>query len=341
MSTTNTSAAPNVAAPTIDPDATIAPPKRSLVSRLHDIGVAPALVLILIVAAVSIYDSSFLSSDNLLALAEQSAILGLLALGQSFVIMTGRIDLSNAVLTSFSAVILAKLLPGQGVLAIAIVLVGSLLIGILQGLVQFQLQVPSFIVTLGALGLWTGLSLTVSHASTILVMQNYETVSWIYGRDYGLPISFLLILALTLVLMAAMRWLRFGRQLRAVGLNERAAALSGIRTRRVVLAAFGLCSLFAGLAGVLQIALLQSASSGSSDSLQLPAIAAVVVGGTSIAGGVGGIGRTLLGVLIITVLRVGLDIVGVPSSAQPIFYGALVIAAITITVDRQRVTSVA
>jgi ribose transport system permease protein len=341
MSTTNTSPAPDRAASKVGADAVTQPRRQGIVGRLHNIGVAPALVLVVLVAAVSIYDVSFLSTENLVSLAEQSAILALLALGQSFVIMTGRIDLSNAVLTSFTAVVLAKMLPGMGALAIAVVLAGSLVIGILQGLVQYQLQVPSFIVTLGGLGLWTGLSLTVSKASTILVMDNYDTVSWIYERDFGLPIAFLLVLALTVVLMAAMRWLRFGRQLRAVGLNERAAALSGIRTRRIVLAAFGLCSLFAGLAGVMQIALLQSASSGSSDSLQLPAIAAVVVGGTSIAGGVGGVGRTLLGVLIITVLRVGFDIVGVPSSAQPIFYGALVIAAITITADRQRVTSVA
>lgn len=327
----------------------IAPPKshgaedgrlKAFVMRLHQLGLAPAVVLAAIVLVLWSKDHSFLSHDSVVSLLEQSSILGLLALGQAFVIMTGRIDLSNAVLASFSAVLLAKMLPAQGLAAIALVLGISLAIGIGQGLIHMFAQVPSFIVTLGGLGVLTGMSLTASHASTILVTKNYGTVSWIFSRPHGLPTSFALVVVLTLLLMAGTRWLPWGRNLRAVGLNERAAAFSGIRTNRVVLCSFALCSLLAGLAGVFQIGELQSASAGSSDSLLLPAIAAVVVGGTSIAGGVGGVGRTLLGVLVITVLRVGFDIVRIPSSYQPIFYGVLVIAAITVTADRRRITSV-
>ncbi|MCQ4080885.1 ABC transporter permease [Streptomyces sp. RB6PN25] len=302
---------------------------------------APALVLGVIVGILALYDNSFLASDSIQSLLEQSAILGLLALGQGFVVMTGRIDLSNAVLASFTAVLVAKLLPSQGPLAIGLVLGLSLAIGLLQGLVHVFAQVPSFIVTLGTLGVWTGLSLTTSKASTILVMQHYGAVSWIYARPYGIPLSFVLVLVLTLLLMSGMRWLRWGRRMRAVGLNERAAAFSGIRTSRVVLSAFALSALLSGIAGVFQIAELQSASADSSDALLLPAIASVVVGGTAIAGGVGGVGRTLLGAIIITVASVGFDIVGIPSSYQPIFYGLFVIVVITVTVDRTRVTSVA
>jgi ribose transport system permease protein len=154
-------------------------------------------------------------------------------------------------------------------------------------------------------------------------------------------VSFLLVLAVTLVLMWAMRGLPAGRQLKAIGLNERAAAYSGIRTQAMVILAFAGSGLFAAAAAVFQIAQLQSAGASTSASLLLPAIAAVIIGGTAISGGVGGVGRTLIGALIISVLRVGLDIVGVDSAVQPILYGLIVILAIAATVDRRRTLVVA
>jgi len=145
----------------------------------------------------------------------------------------------------------------------------------------------------------------------------------------------------TLVLMWALRGLPVGRQIKAIGLNERAAAYSGIRTQAIVILAFAGSGLFAAAAAVFQVAQLQSAGASTSSSLLLPAIAAVIIGGTAISGGVGGVGRTLIGALIISVLRVGLDIVGVDSAVQPILYGLIVILAIAATVDRRRTLVVA
>ena len=310
--------------------------------RLQDAGVAPFVVLLVLVAVIGLVDGRFLTPRSLASLLEQSTPLALLAIGQCLVVLTGRIDLSNAALASLAGVLLAQFLGPLGVVAVPLVLLGGALASALAGWIHVTAQVPSFVVTLGALGVWSGASLVLAQSDTILVTDGYQYVEWIFTRwSRVVPVSFLLVLAVTLVLMWAMRGLPAGRQLKAIGLNERAAAYSGIRTQAMVILAFAGSGLFAAAAAVFQIAQLQSAGASTSASLLLPAIAAVIFGGTAISGGVGGVGRTLIGALIISVLRVGLDIVGVDSAVQPILYGLIVILAIAATVDRRRTLVVA
>ena len=310
--------------------------------RLQDAGVAPFVVLLVLVAVIGLVDGRFLTPRSLASLLEQSTPLALLAIGQCLVVLTGRIDLSNAALASLAGVLLAQFLGPLGVVAVPLVLLGGALASALAGWIHVTAQVPSFVVTLGALGVWSGASLVLAQSDTILVTDGYQYVEWIFTRwSRVVPVSFLLVLAVTLVLMWAMRGLPAGRQLKAIGLNERAAAYSGIRTQAMVNLAFAGSGLFAAGAAVFQIAQLQSAGASTSASLLLPAIAAVIIGGTAISGGVGGVGRTLIGALIISVLRVGLDIVGVDSAVQPILYGLIVILAIAATVDRRRTLVVA
>jgi ribose transport system permease protein len=143
------------------------------------------------------------------------------------------------------------------------------------------------------------------------------------------------------IVMLAFAVLPLGRGIRAIGFNERAAGYSGVRTGAVVMTVFAISGLLSGVAAIFQVGELQSAGATTSDSLLLPSIAAVILGGNAIAGGVGGVGRTLLGALIITLLRVGLDIVGVNPALQPIIYGVIVILAIAVTTDRRRGITVA
>jgi len=314
------------------------PPKPSRWRRLHESGFAPAIMLVVLVVLVGIYDTSFFRLPSLMSLLEQAAPLALLALAQGLVVLTGRITLTNAALASLSGVMLASLLGQVGGAAVPVMLAGAAVAGILIGVVQTFTQLPSFIVTLGFLGIFSGLALWLSGADSIFVQSGYESVEWLSFRLYGMPIGFLLVLAIVAVLMLAMRFLSFGRRIRAIGLNERAAAYSGIRTTRIVIGVFALSGLLSGLAAVVQVSQLQSAGATTSDSLLLPSIAAVIVGGCSIAGGIGGPGRILLGALVIALLRVGLDLVGVDSAYQPILYGAIVIIAIAATVDRRRGT---
>lgn len=313
----------------------------SIFRRLQDAGFAPLVVLVVLVVVIGFIDRGFFTPRSLASLLEQSTPLALLAIGQCLVVLTGRIDLSNAALASLCGVLMAKSLGTLGVASIPVILIGGALAGGLAGWIHVKAQVPSFIVTLGALGVWSGVSLLVAQANTVLVTKGYQNVEWIFARRFGIPISFLIVVVITLILMFALRGLPAGRQIRAVGLNERAAAYSGIRTQMIVILVFVGSGLFAALAAVFQTAQLQSAGASTSTSLLLPAIAAVIIGGTAISGGVGGVGRTLLGALVISVLRVGLDIAGVDSAIQPILYGLIVIFAIAATVDRRRTTVVA
>ena len=313
----------------------------SLLRRFQDVGLAPLAVLVVLVVVIGIIDPGFFSPRSIASLLEQSTPLVLLALGQCLVVMTGRIDLGVAALASLCGVVLAQSLGTMGVAAVPLILLVSGLAGGLAGWIHVKAQVPSFIVTLGALGVWSGVALVLAKADTVLVTKGYDSVEWIFDRQWGIPVSFVVVAVITLVLMFATRGLPAGRQIRAVGLNERAAAYSGIRNQRIILLVFVGSGVFAGLAAIFQTAQLQSAGASTSTSLLLPAIAAVIIGGTAISGGVGGLGRTLLGALVISVLRVGLDIAGVDSAVQPILYGLIVIFAIAATVDRRRTTVVA
>ena len=304
----------------------------------HERGFTPLLVLAALIAVITAYDPAFLRTSSLLALLDQTAVIALLALAQGVVVITGRITLANATLASLAGVVLAKMLPNLGLGVVGLVLVGAAVCGLVMGAIHVVAQVPSFIVTLGGLGIGAGLSLWISNADSVFVSSGYQAVEWVSFRLYGIPISFLLVLAVSAVMMMAFALLPLGRGIRAVGFNERAAAYSGIRTGAVVVTVFAISGALSGLAAIVQVGQLQSAGATTSDSLLLPSIAAVILGGNSIAGGTGGVGRTLLGALIIALLRVGLDLVGINPALQPVIYGAIVILAMAATVDRRRGT---
>lgn len=312
--------------------------------QLNERGLAAFVVLIALIIILTIADSRFLSSKSVSSLLDQTAVLLLLALAQGLVILMGRIDLANATMASVFTVILAKLLPDLGLPAVGLILLLGVAVGAAQGFVHVYFQVPSFVVTLGTLGLMSGTALVLSGASTILVAQNRELLSWIYSSPsvggVGIPLAFILALVAAVALMFAFALLPWGRSVRAVGLNQRAAAYSGIRTGAVVISGFAVAGMFVALASIWLLGQLGTSSPRIADTFLLPGIAAVIVGGTSIAGGVGGPGRVVFGALIISVLRIGLDIIHVSSAFQPILYGIVVIVAIAITVDRQRVTTV-
>jgi ribose transport system permease protein len=306
--------------------------------RERVVAAVPAAVLVLLVLAVASREPSFLGSASLRALLEGAAPLLLLALGQTFVILIGGIDLSVAVLASLGTVLLASWLPSAGVGGVLATLAATTLAGALNGAVSAYAQVPSFVVTLGAMGLWSGVALTLSGASTISITEGYDTIFWLRDlRVAGLPIAAVLAIVAVLVAAALMRVLANGRALHAMGRAERAALMSGARTPRLRVLAFALSGLCAGLASVVLAASQFSGAPTLADSLLLPAIAAVVVGGTAITGGVGGPLRTLVGALLIAVLRIGMSVMGVDPSYEQIVYGAVIISAVALALNRGHV----
>ena len=302
-------------------------------------GLAPVAVLVVLVLAIGAFSPSFLSAYSLRVLAQESSVILLLATGQTIVVILGSIDLSVAAIASLVSVIVALLLPEVGAAAVVVALGVAVLIGALQGFVHARMKIPSFIVTLAGLGLWSGIALAVAHA-TVPVEEGLDVVAWLDARTAGVPNAFIAALLTLGLFQAALARLRFGRQLYAVGLAERVAWLSGIPVWRVKTLAFAASGLCAGLAGVAMVARTGSGNPTIADSLLLPSIAAVLIGGTAISGGHGHLARTLLGVAIVAVLRVGVAIAGLPPACEPIAWGALVVAAVAITVDRRSLGTV-
>jgi ribose transport system permease protein len=297
----------------------------------------PVGVLLLVVVALQMRDTAFLTTQTLTSLAGSATPILLLTAGLTLVILIGGFDLSVAAMASFASVLLARWVPDHGWLGLALVLVVATAFGALQGWVHAVTQVPSFVVTLGGLGILTGLSLRLSDASTQQIDGHVGVIDWLGDEVAGVPASFLVALAVLALLALALRVLPFGRQLMAVGSAEPAALLSGVRTVRVRVAAFALSSLCAALAGVALSAETGFGSPTLGSQLLLPTVAAVVVGGTAISGGVGGLWAALLGGLIVTTVQVGTTFVGFDPAVQQVIFGVTIVVAVGLTTDRRKI----
>jgi ribose transport system permease protein len=297
---------------------------------------APVGVLVGLIAAVGVADPSFLSVRSLTTVVDESSALLVLALGQTIVVLTGRIDLSIATLASLATILFALWLPALGWLAIPVIFSLTALAGALQGFIHVRAQIPSFVVTLGGLGVWSGIALTASNAQTLGISKGFDSVSWAFGDLGGIPRSVLIALAVLALLGVLLRYTTFGRWRAAIGHSESAALLAGVPVGRVTIIVFALSGLCSGIAALLLVARSFSAGPALADSLLLPALSAVVVGGTAITGGFGGVGRTVVGALIITVLRVGFGIMGVDPAVAQVIYGSVLIVAVTLTIDRSK-----
>ena len=298
---------------------------------------APLGVLLALVALVSVSEPAFLTSGSLTSLAVDAGPVLLLVFGSTLVILLGGIDLSVGALASLSSVLLALWLPGLGSWAVPAVIVVAAVLGAAQGFIQAATQIPSFVVTLGGLGIFSGLALRLSDASAQPLLESYALVDFAGADTLGVPNTLLVVAVVVALLAAVMRFLPIGRRIYAVGAGERAALLSGVGTVRVRVFAFATSGACAALAALLLVAQTQFAGPDIADNLLLPAIAAVVVGGTAISGGVGGLGAALIGGLIVTVVRVGTVIVGLDPAVQNIVFGIGVIVAVALTTDRAKI----
>jgi ribose transport system permease protein len=299
------------------------------------------ILLVLLILFVA-FDRSFLSASNFRNVSSQAAIFFVFAAGETYLVLMGRVDLSIGGVASLVSVLLPMMLPHIGPVAIAIVLVGAVCFGAVQGIVHCFFHLPSFVVTIAGLFATDGLALAISNGQEVSVPFNASAVT-IFGDNrfvLGVPNSVILSIVLLLLASASLKWLPFGRRVYALGVSERAAMLAGIPRERTIIAAFALCAGGAGIGGVLLVANFNSGSAGFGDPLLLPALTAVVVGGTAISGGVGGMGRTFVGAYIVSILVVGVSVVGLPSTFEQVVYGVVLIVAVLVTTDRVKVRTV-
>jgi ribose transport system permease protein len=298
----------------------------------------PLATLAILVVLVGAVQPRFLEPSTLIQLASDTAVLFILATGVTFVIMLGGIDLSIQSMASLASVVVAltvtRLGYGSFLLAIAV----GAIAGLLSGIVHVRLKIPSFIATLAMGGVLFSAALVISKQRSITLDESGRAYqNWITGEALGVPNVIVIGLIVLLAAHVLQAHTRFGRYSSAIGAGEPAAYASGVQVGRNKVFAFVLSASFAALAGVVLAGRLASGSPTLAAELLLPSIAAVVVGGTAITGGVGSIWRTLVGSLIISVVRIGMTFLGVDIFAQNIVFGVVLIAAVAITIDRTKI----
>lgn len=296
----------------------------------------PVAVLVVLLIVVTIRNDRFLSLGNLQVQVSSTAPILLLAIGQTLVILAGGIDLSSAANAALATITITMWSPSHGVGGLMLALLLSTGIGLVNGLVHAHFQVPSFVVTLGTLGLASGLAQVFSGNRSISLNEGYGAVSWLGGYVGRLPNDAGFTLLVLVAIALSMRYLPHPYLVKAVGSSELAALVAGVPTKKIKVWLFTASGLLSGLAGMVLTAQNIGGDPAAAQSLLLPSIAAVLVGGTAITGGRGGLVRTLVGALIITVLRNGLGLIGVPDAYTQIIYGGVVLVAVGASLDRRR-----
>lgn len=289
-------------------------------------GAVIALIAMIVVASAA--SDRFLTVGNLFNVLRQISIVGVLALGMTFVILTAGIDLSVGAILTVVVVYTADTVQLYGVVPgiITALLVGGVL-GLVNGLGVTLGKVQPFIMTLGMLAMAKGFALLFTQGTPIAITDT-AFLSLGNGRILGVPNPVLVFLGLLLVTWFVLRHTTFGRSVYAVGANEEAAHLSGVPVARVKTAVYVVSGVMAGIAGILYASQLGVGSPVAGDGYELDAIAATVVGGTSLFGGIGGVGGTFVGAALLGVLSNFLNLTGVSPYAQNVFRGALIVAAV-------------
>lgn len=299
---------------------------------------APVLLLLVLLGGIGAAAPGFLHLETLGVVFSDAAVLFVLAAGLTFVIMLGGIDLSIQAVASLASVLLAEWLPPLGWAAFPAAILAGLVAGLVGGAAHVRFRIPSFVATLATGGVVTGLSLLASNGRTVTILEaGRADCAWVTGSLLGVPAVVVVGALVALFGVVVQRYTPFGRYGMAIGAGEPAAWAAGIRVERNKIIAFGISGACAALAGVLLAARLSSGSPSLADQQLLPAIAAVVVGGTAITGGVGGVGRTAVGALIVSAVRIGMTFLNVNIFAQQIVFGAVLVLAVCVTVDRGKI----
>jgi ribose/xylose/arabinose/galactoside ABC-type transport system permease subunit len=295
------------------------------------------LALVVICVAMSVASPRFLTMGNLINVVRQISLNGILAVGVTYVLLTGGVDLSLGSVVALAGVVAACFAhPGQWPLFVPVLagILAGTACGVVNGFVITRGRVPSFIVTLGMMTVARGLALVVSGGKPVSNLSRQFTS--LGGDLFGFPIPILVLLAVAFVSWVFLARTRPGRYIYAVGGNEAAARASGIDVRAIKTFAYTVCGALAGLAGVVLASRITTGQPNAAIAYELDAIAAVVIGGTSLSGGVGGVGGTLLGALLMGVINNGLDLLNVSSYYQQIVKGMIIVGAVWLDKPEER-----
>lgn len=292
------------------------------------------LVLVAIAASLSPY---FLEPRNLMNVVRGASFIGIVSIGMTFVILNRGIDLSVGSIVGMSTAIVAMLAPYGFGMAVTAALVASVIVGIVNGLLVTRLHLQPFIATLATLIFVRGLVYIYTDGNNIIVRDADPWFNFL-GSGYVGPVPFPIIVFLLIWLIAlfVLKNTVFGRHVYAVGANEDAAKLYGINVNRVKVKVYAISGFLCGIAGILLVSRLMVSEPNAGQLYELDAIAATLIGGTTFDGGVGGVGGTLLGVLILALLGNILNLLGVSPYYQMLLQGSIIVLAVVVSEMRQR-----
>lgn len=320
---------------TLTPSITSAPLRSRLRFALDRFGLP--LVFVLLCVALGFSSEYFMTWRNWMDILRQTSINGILAVGMTYVILTRGIDLSVGSILAFSGLCSAMVaVQGYGLLAaLSAGMFAGAVMGALNGFMVANLSIPPFVATLGMLSVGRGLTFILNDGSPVTDLpEAYLALGTGKLGPIGMPIVIFAIVALFFWLV--LKYTTYGRYVYAVGGNEKSARTSGIGVRKVTFSVYAISGLLAGLAGIVLSARTTSALPQAGVSYELDAIAAVVIGGTSLSGGTGSIVGTLFGALLIGVINNGLNLLGVSSYYQQVAKGLIIVFAVLIDVWRKR-----
>jgi ribose transport system permease protein len=296
----------------------------------------PIFLLAALVALFGFASPRFLTLNNFFIILQQTVVLLVVAVGMTFVIISGSIDLSVGSMTALAAMVAAASSSNLSIASIVPAILIGLAAGLLNGVLFAIGKIPSFMVTLGTLVAYRGIVLYYMRGAPISITDS-GFLDFYNGRQFGVPNSAMIAAVIVILACLVFSNLVYGREVRAIGGRERVAILTGIRVDRVKIITFTLLGGLCGLAGVLQSARAFGATAQLGDGLELDVIAAVVVGGTPLTGGIGSIQGTILGAFITTVLSNGMNMVGVDAYLQNLARGIVLITAVFVTIDRSKI----
>jgi ribose transport system permease protein len=301
--------------------------------------IGPFAALVIVYGLAGLVTPRFFEAGNFVNIALQVSIVSITAIGSTLVILTGGIDLSPGAALSLLTVLFATLVKFGGVniaaAATAILLLGALL-GALNGFLTAYVRIPSFITTLAALSAFRGIAFMFNKGSPVFSVSSALDPLF-YGTVGGMPLPLFYVVLLYAGVMLLMRYTRLGREIYATGGNPVAAHLCGINVRFVQMIAFILAGAATAVGALLMVARLDSGSPNYGVGLELQAIAAAVIGGTSLSGGRGNVGATLLGSLIIVIVQNALNMNAVPTSLQNVITGLIILVAVGIDMWRPEI----
>lgn len=310
--------------------------KRSEKKGTSYIGILIALVVLCV--ALSFASDSFLTASNLLNVSQQISTNFLIAIGMTFIILLGGIDLSVGSIIAVTGLMMGLMMKEWNIPVIISLLLSLLFasaIGLVTGLLITGFDLPPFIATLGMMSIARGAAYTITGGQPIYTFP--EEFVAITGRYGGIPVFTILIMVVMFVVAAyVLKYTKYGRYIYAIGGNENCAKLSGINVKKVKCIAYMISGFCCGVAAIVLTSRLDSAVPTNADGAELDAIAAVVIGGTSMNGGEGTLVGTLIGTLIIGIVANGLNLLNVPQGAQRMVKGGIIVLAVIVDVIRRK-----